>query len=112
MRKLRLTLGMFIFALTSFAANTYRFTLQEPASFNGTPLQPGDYKIQINGNKATLKVGKNIVEASAKLETAEHKYPTTTISFDDTTAKKSIIEIHVGGSSTRIVISSGRAAGQ
>ena len=113
MRKLQLTLAMLTLSLMSFAGgNTYHFTLQEPASFNGTALQPGDYKIAVDANKATLKIGKTVVEAPAKLETGDHKYPTTTVSFDDTASRKSITEIHIGGSRTRIVISAGRAAGQ
>lgn len=112
MKKVRLIFGIATLAVAALGANTYRFTLQEPANFNGTPLRPGDYKIEINGDKATIKIGRTVVEAPAKLETAERKYPMTTISFDDTSAKKSITEIHVGGSTTRIMISSGRVAGQ
>lgn len=109
MKKLQLAVALLTFSLTSFAANTYKFTLQEPARFNGSALQPGDYKIQVDGDKATLRVGKAVLEAPAKIETAEHKYPTTTISFDDTST---ITEIHIGGSTTRIVISSGRVTGR
>jgi hypothetical protein len=111
MKKLLLIVVTLALGIAS-AASTYHFTLQEPANFNGTSLQPGDYKIQLAGDKATLKVGKNVVEAPAKLETAERKYATTTISFNSTGPGKSITEIHVGGTKTRIIIVGAHSAGQ
>ncbi len=111
MNKLLLTAITLALGVAS-AASTYRFTLQEPATFNGKALQPGDYKIQVEGDKATLKVGKSVVEAPAKLETAERKYSTTTISFDSVGPGKSITEIHVGGTKERIIIMGAHPAGQ
>jgi hypothetical protein len=112
MRKLVLIFATMAIAAAGAAANTYHFRLQQPAIFSGMPLQPGDYKIQVEGGKAMLKMGKTVIEAPAQLETAEHKYPATTIDFDGTSTNKSITEIHVGGSTTRIVISGSRTAGQ
>ena len=112
MKKLVLTFAAVALTVASAADNTYRFTLQEPASLNGTPLKPGNYKLEIEGDKAIIKSGKTVVESPAKLETVEHKYTLTTVDLDSINRKPRISEIHVGGTKTRIVFSGGAAAGQ
>ena len=111
MKTFLLTGAILVLGVAS-AASTYRFRLQAPARFNGTSLQPGNYTIQLEGEKATLKIGKSVVEAAAKLETGERKYPITTVSFDSIGPEKSITEIDVGGTTTRIIIVGNRSARQ
>jgi len=99
-------------ALASAAENVYRFTLQEPASLNGTQLRPGDYKIQVRGDKAILKFGKTVVgEVPAKLETAEHKFHVTTVDLDGINSNPRIKQIQIDGTNVRIVFA-GTIAGQ
>jgi len=112
MKKLVLTLTTVALGVASAAENTYHFTLQEPASLNGTSLKPGDYKLEIEGDKAIVKAGKAVVESPVKLETADHKYTLTTVDLDSINSKPRISEIHVGGTKTRIVFSNSAAAGQ
>lgn len=113
MKKLVLLFSTLALTVASAAENTYHFTLQEPASVNGTTLKPGDYKIQVEGDKAIVKDGKKtVLEAPAKLETVEHKYSATAVDLDNVDNKARISEIHVGGTKTRIVFSNGAAAGQ
>lgn len=111
MKKFLLLIVPLALTVASAEDNTYRFTLQEPATLNGTPLQPGDYKIHLEGDKAIVKIGKTVVEAPAKLQTAEHKFTATSIDFDSVNNKPAISEIHLGGTTTRIIFS-GTAAGQ
>jgi hypothetical protein len=113
MKKFVLLFSTLALMVASAAENTYHFTLQEPASVNGTALQPGDYKIQVQGDKAILKYGKKtVIEAPAKLETADHKYSDTSVDLDSANSKTRISEIHIGGTKTRIVFANGTAAGQ
>lgn len=112
MKKLLLIFAALALTVASAAdkTTTYKVTLTQPASVNGTTLQPGDYKIQVEGDKAILKTGKTVVEAPAKLQTAEHKFTATSIDYDSTKANPTINEIHIGGTTTRIIFSS--SAGQ
>ena len=112
MTKLVLTFATVALTVASAAENTYHFTLQEPASLNGTQLKPGSYKLEIEGDKAIVKSGKTIVESPARLETVEHKYTLTTVDLDSINNKPRISEIHVGGTKTRIVFSGSAAVGQ
>ena len=111
MKKLVLTFATVALTVAS-AADTYHFTLQEPASLNGTQLKPGNYKIDIEGDKAIVKSGKTVVESPAKLETVDRKYTITTVDLDSINSKPRISEIHVGGTKARIIFSGGTAAGQ
>jgi hypothetical protein len=113
MKKFVLLFSTLALVVASAAENTYHFTLQEPASVNGAILKPGDYKIQVEGDKAILKSGKKtVMETPAKLETAEHKYSATAVDLDNVNTTPRINEIQIGGTKTRIVFSNGTAAGQ
>lgn len=112
MKKLVVTFATLALALASAAEKTYHVTLSEPTSVNGTQLQPGDYKVQMEGDKAVFKMGKTVVEAPAKVENAEHKYSTTQVAIDSAGKQSKINEIRIGGTNTRIVFSGSSAAGQ
>jgi hypothetical protein len=97
------------FALTALAAsNTFHVTFDDAAWINGTQVKAGDYKIQVEGNKATIKSGKTVVEAPVKLETADHKFQSTGVVKDD---KQKVQEIQIGGTNERIVFQSGSPTG-
>jgi hypothetical protein len=111
MKKLLLISAALTLTVASAAdKTTYKVTLTQSASVNGTTLQPGDYKIQVEGEKAIITRGKTTVEAPAKLENAEHKFTATSFDYDSTKANPKINEIHIGGTTTRIIFSS--SAGQ
>ena len=113
MKKLLVMFATLALALASAADKTYHITLNEPASVSGTQLKAGDYNLQVEGDKAVLKMGKKTVaEVPAKVETAEHKFDTTSIAIDTSNSQAKISEIRIGGTTTRIVFSGGTAAGQ
>ena len=97
------------FALTAMAAsNTFHVTFDEAAWIGGTQVKAGDYRVQVEGDKAILKSGKNVIEAPAKLETADHKFASTGIVMDD---KQKVQEIQIGGTNERIVFQTGSPTG-
>jgi hypothetical protein len=97
------------FALTALAAsNTFHVTFDDAAWINGTQLKAGDYKVQVEGNKATIKSGKTVVEAPAKLETADHKFQSTGVVLD---SKNKVQEIQIGGTNERIVFQAASPTG-
>jgi hypothetical protein len=98
--------------VASAADTTYKFTLQETATLNGTQLKPGDYKVQVSGDKATLKIGKTVIEAPVKVETADKKFSSTSIDINTVNNQPQISEIHVGGTTAKLVFAGGATAGQ
>jgi hypothetical protein len=89
------------FALTALAAsNTFHVTFDDAAWINGTQVKAGDYKLQIEGDKAVLKSGKTVVEAPVKMQTADHKFQSTGVVKD---SKGKVQEIQIGGTTDRIV---------
>ncbi len=107
MKKIMFAVAMF--ALTALAAsNTFHVTFDEAAWINGTQVKAGDYKLQVESGKAILKSGKTVVEAPAKLETADHKFASTGVVLD---SKQKVQEIQIGGTNDRVVFQTGSATG-
>lgn len=110
--KLMLTFATFALAAAS-AASSYRITVNDPMWLGNTQLKPGNYKVEVEGNKVTLKSGKEVVEATAKVEENAQKFDSTALVAEQADGKSKLSEIRVGGSKTKIVFdqSAGGAGG-
>jgi hypothetical protein len=102
MSKLMLSFGTLALALAS-AASSYRFSIFEPSFVAGQELKPGDYKIELNGEKAMIKAGKQSVEAAVKVENGSEKFPETSVRYATTNGKMMVTEIRLGGTHTKLV---------
>jgi hypothetical protein len=102
--KLMLSFGTLALAIASAASN-YHFTLFEPATVAGQELKAGDYKLELNGDKATIRVGKHVVEATVKVETVTGKFSETMLSYNTADGKMKVQEIRLGGTNTKLVFS-------
>jgi hypothetical protein len=85
-------------------AGTHRITLFQNSRINGTELKAGEYKMEVLGDKIVLQSGKTKVEAPAKMETSDTKYSTNSIRYKNEGGKFEILEIHVGGTKTKVVL--------
>jgi hypothetical protein len=94
----KLTLGFATLGLGILSAASYTFTLTDPAWVGNTQLKPGEYKVELQGNEAIFKNGKQTVEAPAVEQKADKKFPYT--SFESVDSK--IQQIHLGGTNTTI----------
>jgi hypothetical protein len=112
MKKILFSLTTFALAVASASSNNFHLTLSDPTWVGSTQLKPGDYKVQIEGNKAMLKADGKAVEAPVKVETAEKKYGATSIDTKSVANKPQLQEIHVGGTNTRIVFQTAGTAGE
>lgn len=92
------------------AAEHYTVTLHQSTMVAGTELKAGDYKVEVNGNKAILTSGKKSVEAPVKVETGDQKYSATTVRYATAGGNYQIDEIRVGGTKTKIVFDSSAEA--
>jgi hypothetical protein len=89
------------------AADRYTITLSHPATIAGTPLKAGEYKVSVNGEKATISNGKSTVETAVKVESADRKYSSTAIRYATSGEQYMVDEIHVGGTKTKLVFDAG-----
>lgn len=109
MNKLVLLFGTLALAAAS-AGTSYRVTLYQPATVNGTTLKPGDYKVEVTDGTVSFKQGKITAEAKAKVEEGANKVLSTTVDVDGDT--KQLKEIRLGGTNKVIVLEkSGAASG-
>ena len=95
---------LFLTAAMLFAsAASYSVTLFQPSMVSGTELKAGEYKLTIDGDKATITKGKEKVEAAVKMETSENKFSATSVRYSDQGGKMKIQEIRLGGTTTKVV---------
>jgi hypothetical protein len=87
------------------APKTLHMTLGEQAWVGGNELQPGDYKIEMQGDKAMLIFGKKKIEVPAKMESNDKKFDTTLVFVNQAGTRPTLQEIDFGGTTTRIVFS-------
>jgi hypothetical protein len=99
---------VFIFAIAGLAlasAKSYTMSLYQAALVGTTELKAGDYQVELVDQKAVITKGKLRAEAAVKVENADKKYDGTTVSLTTGNGKPRIQEIHLGGTTTRLVFS-------
>lgn len=106
MRKLTLLLMTLALAVATAASGNYKFQITSPTWVGNTRLDKGDYRIQLDGDKAMIKTGDNVVaEVPATMEHNTTKYNYTSIAISHANANKPMLdEVRVGGTDTKIVI--------
>jgi hypothetical protein len=102
MRK-RLLFAFAIGGLAIASAKSYSIDLFQPALLGDTQLAPGHYSVDVTEQKAVVRNGKVHGEAPVKVQMMDQKYPTTTVLFNNGDGKMHIQEIHVGGTTTKLV---------
>jgi hypothetical protein len=90
-------------AALASAASAYKVTLNEPAQIAGSVLKAGDYRITVNGDKATLTTGKTSIEVPVKVETGKEKFSYTSVESRSEAGKNILDDIRVGGTTTTLV---------
>jgi hypothetical protein len=101
---LALTLASFAIAGTlPGGGNTYKITLMQASVVNGMELKPGDYKLNVVGEKLTIVSSKQTVEIGVKVENSDSKFEHTAVRYTVNNGKQSIAEIRIGGTTTKLV---------
>ena len=85
-------------------AMSSKVTLFQPSTLNGVELKPGEYKVQVEGDKLTLQSGKTKAEASVRTEQNDAKFGSTSIRYRNGDGKMRITEIRIGGTNTKLVV--------
>ena len=107
MTRFMLAFAIIGLAVASAAApKTLHMTLGEQAWIGANELQPGDYKVEMQGDKVILILGKKQIEVAAKMESNNKKFDTTLVVIDEAgSSRPALQEIDFGGTTTRIVFS-------
>jgi hypothetical protein len=104
--KKALTILMAIGISVAYAASSYHVTLSKPTAVNGTELKPGEYKLELQGDKAILKQGKTTVETNVTVENAPQKFNLTAVGYSED--GKLLKEIRVGGTTVKVLFESSK----
>jgi hypothetical protein len=94
-------------SLTAAAdAKTFYVTLYQPSIVGSVTLQPGEYKLDLDGAKVIIRNGAGSAEAEVKVENAEKKFSSTSVRYQDGDGNSHIQEIRLGGTKTRLIFGS------
>ena len=105
MRKV-LPLFMVVAGLAVAGARSYTVSFTRPNMLGTTELKPGDYKIEVDGDKAILRQGKTQAESPVKVEEGDKKFDNNVVRYvTSADGKVHIQEIRIGGTRTRLVFS-------
>jgi len=104
MKLLRIIAMASAIAVVAQAADR-RMTFLDPFVIAGTKLNPGEYKVQVDGDKVKIYSTRQSVETTAKVENGGEKYRTNSLKYENGDGPHRITEIRLGGTTTRIVFS-------
>jgi hypothetical protein len=83
------------------AGSDYKIELDATTQVGGTSLKAGEYKVEVQGDKAIFKSGKDVVaQASATVANGKQKYSATAVS----TKGSKLESIALGGTTMMIVL--------
>ncbi len=85
------------------SASSYNVQILEDLTVHGAPLKAGDYRVEVDGDKAVFHHGRKTTEAPAKMETNAAKFQKTSIRYSNAGGELRLQEIDLGGSNVRIV---------
>jgi hypothetical protein len=92
-----------VLALAASAASSHTVTFFQPSTVSGTELKAGDYKLMMENDKVVIQKGKEKVEATVKVESADSKYASTSVRYSDQNGKMKVTEIRLGGTNTKLL---------
>jgi len=103
---MKFVLGIALFAslaLASGSGSSYNVTLSERAVVAGKELKPGDYTVEVTGDKAVIKKGKETVETPVSVQSGDQKFSRTAIRYDRADGTYHLDQIQIGGTKTTLV---------
>lgn len=107
MKLVKLSLGLATLALgVATAASAYHVTIPSDTWAGDTQLKAGSYKVTVEGNQATFKMGKETVQVPVTAEQQKNKFSDTTIESSGTKLQA----IDIGGTNTKLVIKAGNGS--
>lgn len=90
-------------ALAGGGGSTYNITLSERSVVAGKELKPGDYKVEVTGDRAMIKGGSQSVETTVSVHGGDKKFSRTAVRYDNADGKYRLDQVQVGGTKTTLV---------
>jgi phenylpropionate dioxygenase-like ring-hydroxylating dioxygenase large terminal subunit len=111
MKMNKLMLGACVFSLgIATAASTYHVKIVDPTWIGTTELKPGEYDVKVDeAGKVTFKMGKNVIEAPAKIETNTSKFSDTMMNTKSVNGQSQLKELDLGGTKSKITFTDAAA---
>lgn len=85
------------------AASSYGVTLHAKTVIAGKELKAGSYRVQVDGNNATIKGEGGTVQTPVTTSQNDTKFDKTTVQYHLAEDKYALDEIRIGGTSTKLV---------
>jgi hypothetical protein len=85
------------------SAKSFTVTLFQQSIVGSAELQPGEYKVSLEGSKVTISNGKTHAEADVRVETSDKKFNSTSVRYLNGDGNYHVREIRLGGTKTKIV---------
>jgi len=89
--------------MVASAASSYRVKLYQESHVGDTVLKPGEYKVTVDNGQVVLSGGNSKAEAKVAVESADAKYNSTSVRYQNGDGKYRVKEIRLGGTNTRLV---------
>ena len=97
--------GLLAAAMALAGSGSYGVKFYQDVRIAGTDIKAGDYKIEMHGDMAAFKSGKDTVEIPGSLQTADKKFTYTAVH----TSNNEVNEIDIGGTASKLVFAPGQA---
>jgi hypothetical protein len=89
--------------LTAAAASRDTVTIGERAEIGEQSLKPGEYKVEVEGNKATLKGAGTSIEMPVRVVEGDAKFSRTSMRYNIAGGKYRLEQIQIGGTKTTLI---------
>lgn len=100
----KLLTALVVLGLTVAAeAKTFYITLFQPSTVGSVTLQPGEYKLDLDGAKVMIRNESGSAEAEVKIENGDKKFGSTSVRYQNGDGNYHVQEIRLGGTKTRLV---------
>jgi hypothetical protein len=89
--------------LAAGAGSRYTVTIGEQAEIGGQSVKPGEYRVEVQGNRATLKGEGKSLEAPVHVVEGDAKFPRTSVRYNIAGGKYRVEQIQIGGTKTTLI---------
>ena len=100
MRRFLLSFALFALALAN--AKSYTVTLYQAAKLGNMDLKPGEYRIEVQDQKAVIRNGSLHGEVPVTVDNGTTKHNTTSVRLVTDSGTTKIQEIRLGGTKTTL----------
>ena len=107
----------FVFAFATLAiaaasaADRYHVKFFVPAEVGGQIVKPGEYSLELKGDRAVLKGTGGKFESEARIENGDRKFRDTVVRYASNETNARLSEIRLGGTATTVVFAKSQVAG-